>query len=91
MCRIASARVRSWAVMALSVALLACGLGLPASARVVDRVVALVNAEVLTQGDLTRLVDEHIRALRIYERRTPEDARAMAESREGVINYSQGK
>ncbi|MAF09556.1 hypothetical protein CMK11_03820 [Candidatus Poribacteria bacterium] len=85
MCRIASARVRRWAVMALSVALFACGVGLPSSARVVDRIVAFVNSEVLTQGDLTRLVDEHIRALRVYERRTPEDARAIAESRMGEL------
>jgi parvulin-like peptidyl-prolyl isomerase len=47
--------------------------------------VAFVNAEVLTQGDLTRLVDEHIRALRIYERRAPEDARAEAEGRMGEL------
>lgn len=85
MCRIASPRARLRAAQTLCVALLACGFGLPSSARVVDRVVAFVNAEVITQGDLTRLVDEHIRALRIYERRTPEAARAAAESRMGEL------
>ena len=81
MSRIASSRVRLRTVTALCAALLACGISLPSSARVVDRIVAVVNDEVLTQGDLTRLVDEQIRALRTYERRTPEDARAIAESR----------
>ena len=81
MSRIASSRVRIRTVTAFCAGLLACGIGLPSSARVVDRIVAVVNDEVFTQGDLTRLVDEHIRALRTYERRTPEDARAIAESR----------
>ena len=81
MFRTASSPARLRTVTAFCAALLACGIGLPSSARIVDRIVAVVNNEVLTQGDLTRLVDEHIRALRTYERRTPEDARAIAESR----------
>lgn len=85
MCRIAGLRNRRRAAQTLCVVALACGVGLPSSARIVDRVVAFVNAEVLTQGDLTRLVDEHIRALRIYERRAPEDARAEAEGRMGEL------
>ena len=81
MSRIASSRVRLRTAPAFCAALLACSISLPSSARVVDRIVAVVNDEVLTQGDLTRLVDEQIRALRTYERRTPEDARTIAESR----------
>jgi len=49
-------------------------------AKIVDRIVATVNQDVLTQGDLNRLINEHIQLLRVYERRSPEEAKQIAES-----------
>ena len=55
-----------------------------AEAKVVDRIVALVNGEVITQGDLERLIREHVQALRAYGGLTQEQARREAETEAGA-------
>jgi len=49
-------------------------------AKIVDRIVAMVNLEVITQGDLDRLLNEQIQALRVYEGKSYEEARQIAQA-----------
>jgi parvulin-like peptidyl-prolyl isomerase len=65
-------------IAATIVALLASAT--PLEAKIVDRIVAMVNLDVITQGDLDRLLNEQIQALRVYQGRTYDDARQIAEA-----------
>ncbi|GIX06119.1 MAG: hypothetical protein KatS3mg115_0522 [Candidatus Poribacteria bacterium] len=67
-----------WAAAAL-VWGLALGVLIPfASAKVVNRIVAIVNEEVITQGDLDRLIQEQALMLRVAQRLSLEDALRIA-------------
>ena len=51
-----------------------------AETKIVNRIVAKVNDEVITQGDLDRLIREHVQALQVYDSMPLTQARSLAES-----------
>lgn len=55
-----------------------CGLAAAASAKIVNRILAVVNYEIITQGDLDRILAEQIQMLRVYEKMSLEDAEKTA-------------
>ena len=48
-------------------------------AKIVDRIVAFVNAEALTQGDLQGLIRDHAQILQAFQRLSPAEAQSAAE------------
>ena len=51
-----------------------------AEAKIVDRIIALVNMEAVTQGDLVPLIQEHAQMLQTFQRVSPDEAQRIAES-----------
>lgn len=52
---------------------------LRSEAKIVDRIVAFVNAEALTQGDLQGLIRDHAQLLQAFQRLSPDEAQSAAE------------
>jgi len=51
-----------------------------AEAKIVNRIIAKVNEEIITQGELDRLIREHVQSLRVYDAMPIAEARQLAES-----------
>lgn len=51
-----------------------------AEGKIVDRIVAMVNHDLITQGDLDRVLEEQVQALRLYEGKSYTEARQIAEA-----------
>lgn len=49
------------------------------NAKIVDRIVAFVNAEALTLGDLQKLIRDHAQLLQAFQRLSPAEAQRAAE------------
>ncbi len=52
----------------------------PSNAKIVDRIVAFVNAEALTMGDLQKLIRDHAQLLQAFQRLSPAEAQRAAEA-----------
>jgi peptidyl-prolyl cis-trans isomerase SurA len=71
--------------VALGAAVLLLSVGYSAHGKIVNRILAIVNYEVITEGDLGRLLDEHVQALRVYDGKSLEEATRIAESQRAEL------